>query len=211
MLLPAWLWILVTIVALVISVIALLNGISARKRLWEASQKTGNLEMGMEQCRNALNQERERLEKIESEQARRTEAEDILNRISVLKQNVTDLESRKQRLEEEIKACVKLLHENREELKRVESESRQQEPLRLEITRLREQVAQEENKKDDTIKEVTELQGLVSSLNEEHARLESEIEEMQFNRDMEREVSRDEEAAESVIKRRIIRKHSVVT
>ena len=133
MLSPAWLWTLVTIVALVISVIALVNGISARGRVEAITKKTENLEKDIEQCRNALNQERERLEKIESEQLRRKEAADILNRISALKQNITELEGRKQNLQAEIKVQEKLHDQQHEELKRLVSERQQQESLRQEL------------------------------------------------------------------------------
>ena len=210
MLLPAWLWILVTIVALVISVIALVNGISSRGRVEAITKKTENLDKDIEQCRNSLNQERERLERIESEQLRRKEAADILNKISALKQNITELEGRKQNLEAEIKAQEKLRDEHHEELKRVESERQQQESLRQELAKLGEQVAQEEKKRDDTIQEMAELRSAISSLNEEHARLKSEIEALQFDRDVAEEVSKSEERAESVVKRRVIRRHSLM-
>lgn len=179
MLLPDWLWILVTIIALVISVLALFNGLSARKRL----------------------------EKLESDQWLRKEAEEISNKISALRQNLTDLERRRQDLEAEIEREVKSLDGNREELKRLESERRRQESLRQELSRLMEQVGQEEKRRDGYVKESSELQVLVSSLNDEHARLKSEIEALRFDRDIEKEVSKDEEGAESIVKRRVTRKH----
>ena len=209
MLSPASLWISVTIVAMVIALIGLAIGISSRGRMDAITRKTENLAKDIDQCRNSLNRERERVERIESELQRRKEAGEILNKISALKQNVAELEARKQELEAEIKAQEKLHHEHREELKRVESERRQQESLRQKLAELAEQVAQEGKKRDDYIKEVTELQNAVSSLNSEHARLESEIVELRINRDIEEEVSKCGERAECVIKRRVIRKHSL--
>lgn len=183
MVLPAWLWILVTIVALVISVLALFTGLSVRKRL----------------------------EKIESDQLLRREAAEVSNRITELRQNLADSERRKQDLEAEIERGVKLLAGYREDLKRLESERRQQESLRQDLARLAEQVGQEEKRRDGYSKESSELQTLVSSLNEEHARLKTEIEDLQFHRDVEKEVTKDEEGAVSIVKCRVIRKHTLVS
>lgn len=211
MLLPAWLWILVTIIALVISVMALFNGLSTGKRVGEITGKTQNLEKGIEQCRSSLNRDHERLEKMESDQLLRKEAAEISNRISALRQNLAELERRRQDLEAEIERGVKVLDGHREDLKKLESERRQQESLRRELARLMEQVGQEEKRRDGYVKESSELQVLVSSLNEEHARLKSEIEDLQFDRDVEKEVSKGEEVAESIVKRRVTRKHRLVS
>ncbi|MFH1491299.1 MAG: hypothetical protein ABII06_20520 [Pseudomonadota bacterium] len=211
MLLPTWFWMLATIVALVISVIALLNGLSTRGRMRVFTTKTENLERDMEQYRNSLDQAREQLRKLESERRVSKEIEDLQQEISALRQNVIDLKDRKRELEAEMESSAGLLDKNRDELKKLEHERQRQEPLRRELARLEEQADQEGKKRDGYIKEVAELQGLVSSLHEEHARLKSEIEEMQLKRDIEKEVSRAEEVSDSVVKRPVIRKHSLMT
>ena len=103
MLLPVSLWILLTIAALVISFIGLVIGISSRARMDAIARRTENLEKELDHYRNSLNRERERLEHIESEQLRTNEAADILNKISALRQNMTELEGRKQSLQAEVK------------------------------------------------------------------------------------------------------------
>jgi chromosome segregation ATPase len=210
MLLSVSLWILLTTAALVISLIGLVIGISSRARMDAIARRTENLEKELDHYRNALNRERERLEHIEVEQLRINEAADLLNKISALKQNMTELEGRKQSLQTEIKVQEKLHDQQLEELKRLAFDRQKLESLRQEFAELAEQVAQEEKKRDGTLQEIAELQSAISSLNKEHARLESEISEMRFNRDIEEEVLKSEENAESVVKRRIVRKHRLV-
>ena len=180
MLIPVWLWSLLMIIALVIAVIALFSGLSTRRLVEAIMNKWVGLEKDMEQLGNSQNQDREHLKKIESELQKILDVEDLQNKISTLQQNVTDLEGRKQDLEAEIEAHVKLCNEQREELKKVESEQQQLDLRRQEFTKL-----------------------------EEQARFESEIDEQRLTSDIEKEVSKAEERAEGVVKRRIIRKHSL--
>ena len=119
MLLPAWLWIVVTIVALVISVIALLNGLSTRGRMEVFTKKTETLERDMVQYRDSLDRALEQLQKLESEYQNSKDSEDLSHRISILEQEVTDLEGRKQGLEAEIESSAGLLDERREEFKKL--------------------------------------------------------------------------------------------
>jgi chromosome segregation ATPase len=208
MLLPVSLWILLTTAALVISLIGLVIGISSRARMDAIAKRTENLEKELDHYRNSLNRERERLVHIESEQLRINEAADLVNKVSALKQNMSELETRKQSLQTDIKVQAKLHDQQLEELKRLVSERQQQDSLRRELAGLGEQVAQEEKKRDDTIQEISELQNSVASLRKEHERLKSEIEEFQSALDAE-DTPGSEERTALIVKRRIVKKHGL--
>lgn len=89
--------------------------------------------------------------------------------------DVADLAAEKERLEAEIKQCQDWLKNNREELLRLDTERKQQEELRQELTNLETRAAQEQQKVDDLSKESTTLQNVISTLAQDRDRITNEI------------------------------------
>ena len=78
--------------------------------------------------------------------------------------SVVDLTAKKQGLEADIEQCMKSLDENREELRKLDVERKQQESLRQELASLSIQVAEEKQKGDEYRKEAEDLQNVISCL-----------------------------------------------
>ena len=116
--------------------------------------------------------------------------------------SVADLTSQKIRLDAEIERCVQSLDKDREELRKLESERQQQESLRQEL-------AQEKQKVDEYRKEAEVLQNAVSGLKQDCDRLNSEKTGLATDRDMKEGQLESEADAKSVVKLRVVKRHTL--
>ncbi|MBW2061990.1 MAG: hypothetical protein JRI95_10570 [Deltaproteobacteria bacterium] len=190
MVVPVWLWVFTTMLALFISIAALAVCLSYRRRIEsiiedassvaDLTSKKIRLDAEIDQCVKALDKRREEIRELESEG----------------KQIDAEIEQRR-----------KSLDENREELRKLESERQQQESLRQELARLADQVAQEKQKVNEYRKEAEDLQRTISDLKQEYDRLNSEKDELEIVRNMEKVQLMSEDDARSVVKLRVVKRH----
>lgn len=125
--------------------------------------------------------------------------------------SVVDLATKKQGLEAEIEQCMKSLDENREELRKLDAERKQQESLRQELASLSIQVAEEKQKGDEYRKEAEDLQNVISALSQDLERLESGKADQEIKSDVVEEELENAEEDKPIVKLRVMRKHKLRT
>lgn len=125
--------------------------------------------------------------------------------------SVVDLAAKKQDLEAQIGQCMKSLDENREELRKLDAERKQQESLRQEVAGLSIQVADEKQKRDEYRREAIEIQNVVSVLMRDRDRLESEMADLEIKNEVAEEKSKNAEELKPLVKLRVVRKHKLRT
>ena len=121
--------------------------------------------------------------------------------------SVADLASKKIRFDAELEQCTKSLDENRKELRKLDSERKQQESLKQELANLSSQVAEAKQKRDEYEKEAADLRDVVSALKEDRDRPESEKEDLEIDGDTSKEPLENSEDVRSIVKLRVVKKH----
>ncbi len=125
--------------------------------------------------------------------------------------SVVDLAAKKHDLEAEIEQSMKSIDENREELRKLDSERKQQELLRQEFASLSIQVPQEKQKRDEYRTEAADLQNVVSALKQDRDRLESEKADQEIKNDVAEEELKNAEEVKPIVKLKVVRKHKLRT
>jgi chromosome segregation ATPase len=125
--------------------------------------------------------------------------------------SLVDLTAKKQGLEADIERCMKSLDENREELRKLDGERKQQESLRQDLASVSSQVAEEEKKRNEYRKEVEDLQTVISALSQDLERLESGKADQEIKNDVAKEESENAEEDKPIVKLRVVKKHKLRT
>jgi chromosome segregation ATPase len=125
--------------------------------------------------------------------------------------SLVDLTAKKQGLEVDIERCMKSLDENREELRKLDGERKQQESLRQDLASVSSQVAEEEKKRNEYRKEVEDLQTVISALSQDLERLESGKADQEIKNDVAKEESENAEEDKPIVKLRVVKKHKLRT
>ena len=125
--------------------------------------------------------------------------------------SLVDLTAKKQGLEADIEQCMKSLDENREELRKLDGERKQQESLRQDLASVSSQVAEEEKKRNEYRKEVEDLQTVISALSQDLERLESGKADQEIKNDVAKEESENAEEDKPIVKLRVVKKHKLRT
>jgi chromosome segregation ATPase len=125
--------------------------------------------------------------------------------------SLVDLTAKKQGLEADIEQCMKSLDENREELRKLDGERKQQESLRQDLASVSSQVAEEEKKRNEYRKEVEDLQTVISALSQDLERLESGKADQEIKNDVAKEELENAEKDKPIVKLRVVRKHKLRT
>jgi Na+-transporting methylmalonyl-CoA/oxaloacetate decarboxylase gamma subunit len=123
--------------------------------------------------------------------------------------SLVDLTAKKQGLEAEIEQCMKSLDENREELRKLDAERKQQESLRQELASLSNQVAEEKQKRDQYRTEVRDVQNVVFAFMQDRDWLESRKAYQEIKSDVAEEELRNAEEVKPLVKLRVVRKHKL--